>query len=653
LVCSVWFRTGLREKKNTSSSIAIQNMHGQVKVRRSPEQDAQHREIESEAKRRFSLLVEEVLAKRRSGIFDLELLEKLAELLEQSPEMFTMWNYQLLEQSPEMFTMWNYRREILLNTVNFDLPTDARSRIFDDELTLTSRCFLKNSKSYATWHHRRWIMLHHPRPDWKNELDLCNKALRLDGRNFHCWDYRRFVVESSRTPNTTELYFTYMTLEENFSNYSAWHYRSGLIGADDEVCTVATPVSPPPTFEVDRKNEISDFPWDEFDLVHNAVFTDPKDQGPWFYYSWLLGRGVKNCYLRELYLSRSLQRAVLVFTSPKLKSAISHLHVDISVRNPSTNTLNSYTPSNLDGWKSALNDNISAVWWFELPKTIIDGCTVSVTVHSEERGDKTAVCSSTVEDSKTWLFCKMEADQKESLTRVALDPRRLLNFMVSPVHEPSSLMGELDTVRELVALEPNNKWALFTLVNLLRYIRPPNCANEIEAAVETLKTVDGHRKRYYADMASAHATEDALVASFAVNSRVLNLSGVGLTRVCCLDWCSLMTDLNFSNNNLDMLPGTCAYLVCLKELNLDDNRISSLGPIAGLPQLKHVSVCRNLIIHFEGLEPILSCPNLRDLDITGNRVAELSNFTVLLAEHPYSKGSHNSLSVVYNKPVKT
>ncbi|VDO03453.1 unnamed protein product [Rodentolepis nana] len=604
-------------------------MHGQVKVRRSPEQDASFQQSQRELKMRFSVLADEVFAGRRACNYDLAILGKLSELL---------------EQCPDMFTLWNYRREILLSSNSETV--DSRTSMFDKELTLTARCLQKNPKSYATWHHRSWVMSNHSSPDWKAENILCNKFLKIDSRNFHCWDYRRFVVKNARISNAEELKFTDLALEENFSNYSAWHYRSELIGAEDEISTVATPISPPPTFKTFQKNESPEIPFDEFDLVHNAVFTDPQDQGPWFYYWWLLGRGVKNCYLRELYLSRSLHRAVLVFTSPKLLSAISQLHVDIVVSNPDSNTRSSYVPNDLDGWKSALDDNISAVWWFELPKSLIDGCAVSVTVHSDDKDNH----SSTTEGSKTWLFCQMEADQKESLTRVALDPRRLLNFMISPSHEPSSLMPELETVRELISLEPNNKWALLTLVSLLRYIRP-NCSEEIESAVKTLQNVDSHRKRYYADMSSAHATEDALVASYAVNSRSINLSEVGLTRVCCLDWCTLMTELNFSKNNLDMLPGTCGYLLCLKELNLDDNYISTLKPIAGLPQLKRLSVCRNRIAHFEGLEPILSCPSLRYLDITGNKVTELPNFTVLLAEHPLSKGSHNSLNVVYNKLV--
>ncbi len=613
-------------------------MHGQVKVRRSPEQEAQFREKRNQANQRFAAMSAEVLSKRRAGNFSLEILVKIAELL---------------EKSPDTYTLWNYRRDILSDPTNANMPLDPRVKLFDDELSLTARCLLKNPKSYPTWHYRTWVMEHHPRPDWGAELGLCGLALKSDERNFHCWDYRRFVTNSAKTPSGEELKFITSTLEDNFSNYSAWHYRSGLIGADDEVCTAATPVSPPPSLEFTANLDDPELPYDELDLVHNAIFTDPKDQGPWYYYWWLLGRGIKRSYLREVYLSRRLQRAVLVFSRTKVNEAIRHLKVDVVVSDPVTEVVTTYSVEDLEGWKKALPGDASAVWWFDLPKEIIEGCTVSVTVHNEETRGQTLAHTPTVDDSKTWLYCQMEPDQHESLTRVALDPRRLLNFLISPVHEPASLQSELDTVRELVSMEPNNKYALLTLVSLLRYIRPPNCGSEIEDTLKTLRVIDSHRNRQYADWASAHAIEDALVSSFGVNSRAVNVSGAGLTCISCLDWCSLMTELNFSNNQVDKIPETFAYLVCLKDLNLDDNQISSLKPISGLPQLKRLSICRNRIATFEGLEPALSCLNLRDLDITGNKVAELPDFTRLMAEHPGSKRSQNSLNVVYNKPVQT
>lgn len=58
------------------------------------------------------------------------------------------------------------------------------------------------------------------------------------------WDYRRYVLASSpdRKPASTELDYTTRKIESNFSNFSAWHQRSKVLGslwAKGEQTTVA------------------------------------------------------------------------------------------------------------------------------------------------------------------------------------------------------------------------------------------------------------------------------------------------------------------------------------------------------------------------------------------------------------------------------
>lgn len=61
-----------------------------------------------------------------------------------------------------------------------------------------------------------------------------------------------------------ELTFSRDLLNNNFSNYSSWHYRSTLQ-------------------KLNRDNVGY-----ELTLVQNAVFTDPADSSAWFYLRWVL-----------------------------------------------------------------------------------------------------------------------------------------------------------------------------------------------------------------------------------------------------------------------------------------------------------------------------------------------------------------------------
>ena len=60
---------------------------------------------------------------------------------------------------------------------------DVLAKICEKELHFVEQCLRMNPKCYSSWHQRCWIMDKMEAPDWKRELDLCNKYLEYDERN--------------------------------------------------------------------------------------------------------------------------------------------------------------------------------------------------------------------------------------------------------------------------------------------------------------------------------------------------------------------------------------------------------------------------------------------------------------------------------------
>lgn len=70
-----------------------------------------------------------------------------------------------------------------------------------------------------------------------------------------------------------ELEFTTRIIRSNFSNRSAWHYRSVILKAIYE--------SKDGTLLVETMDA-------DFGLIHNAIWTSPSDETPWRHYRWLI-----------------------------------------------------------------------------------------------------------------------------------------------------------------------------------------------------------------------------------------------------------------------------------------------------------------------------------------------------------------------------
>ncbi|KAF7638619.1 hypothetical protein Mgra_00001997 [Meloidogyne graminicola] len=170
--------------------------------------------------KRFIEMRDRIFEKRTNGEYDEEILELTAELL---------------SKHADIYTFWNVRREAIeqlckkLDDETDEENIERKSKLLDKEMKLTEECLMSNPKSYSSWHHRFLIVRQHPKINFKEELALCDKALTLDCRNFHCWDHRRSVAKLAKLSDVDELSVSNQLIGKNPSNYSAWHYRGTLL----------------------------------------------------------------------------------------------------------------------------------------------------------------------------------------------------------------------------------------------------------------------------------------------------------------------------------------------------------------------------------------------------------------------------------------
>nr|CAD7428877.1 unnamed protein product [Timema monikensis] len=274
-----------------------------VKIRTTEEEKAAKKKERERKVKLYKAGIERLFLKRRKGEYD----EEAMEICEQ-----------LLTSNPDIYTIWNIRREVIEtfreNRFNQQTPPailrteDELQSSLEGELRLTEQCLRNNPKSYGAWHHRVWVLDNMPTPDWARELGLCNKYLELDERNYekgekterpekpiptsiqamdHIEGLRRFVEGQHNFDFSTG------KIEKNFSNYSAWHYRSKLLPLIHPDPQGRRPIA-------EKKHE------EELELVQSAAFTDPNDQSAWFYQRWLLGRVQPPLALAQAYVSHNL-----------------------------------------------------------------------------------------------------------------------------------------------------------------------------------------------------------------------------------------------------------------------------------------------------------------------------------------------------------
>ncbi|PWN21461.1 protein prenylyltransferase [Microstroma glucosiphilum] len=363
-------------------------MHG-IKRTAAPTASARAARKEKEAaKLRGYLKVEGAFfTVRDADQLDEAALNATTALLALNPELYTAWNYRRrvlshlftttpppsakTDPKPDFFTAARVPQPepsasegaSTAGPSSSSSPTPSAShqlqikmRLLEEDLELTTHALRAHPKVYWIWNHRKWCLIQMPddvalqgaaaeelaeevkiklaEGKWKREMRLVDKMLELDPRNFHGWDYRRYLISqmalcsipptsTSSTPipafpaslshpslpasirkhhlslATSELAFTLRKIESNFSNFSAWHWRSKLLphvwaSSHSEECAG------------EKRRE------EELELVRQALYTDPDDQSVWLYHAWLVDLDVSTGTATLPSRPDSIQRVTLL-----------------------------------------------------------------------------------------------------------------------------------------------------------------------------------------------------------------------------------------------------------------------------------------------------------------------------------------------------
>lgn len=216
----------------------------------------------------------------------------------------------LLEKNPEFNAIWNYRRDIITN-----LASELETSFWDKELIFVMVQLKSYPKVYWIWNHRLWVLEHYPGDSpkvWQTELAVVNKLLEQDARNYHGWHYRRIVVGNieritNKSLDKQELEYTTTKINNNISNYSAWHQRVQIISR---------------MFLKGEIKEQKEYIQAEISYIINAIFTDAEDQSVWFYIKWFIKNDIVCKTLdKEEYLQmiENLRENVLLINNDEIE----------------------------------------------------------------------------------------------------------------------------------------------------------------------------------------------------------------------------------------------------------------------------------------------------------------------------------------------
>ncbi|XP_054735389.1 internalin I [Anastrepha obliqua] len=203
--------------------------------------------------------------------------------------------------------------------------------------------------------------------------------------------------------------------------------------------------------------------------------------------------------------------------------------------------------------------------------------------------------------------------------------RRLPVLSPHPVRvRPLPRFSDFD--RDIAALEEENHWPVVPVVQLLPINLPPQLPEP--SLDELLRRVTGRNDLHNVEIVRlrviSYSISLARLPLFLPRLQHLDLSGSVLCSLRDLGYGLMhLNYLNVSNCGLNSFDGTSG-LPAVRTLIADGNMIQRVDPLTELPLLQHLSAQNNRISDLGLLTFLGLCPNLRELELQGNPVVNLS-----------------------------
>ncbi|KAJ1260413.1 hypothetical protein BS78_10G230200 [Paspalum vaginatum] len=574
-------------------------------------------------------------------------------------------SFKLLEINPEAYTAWNYRKLAFQHNVKELSDPEAIKSTVDDELRMVEVALRQNPKSYGAWYHRKWLLNQKLTPvDFKRELGLLDKLLKVDARNFHGWNYRRFLARFMGVPDEEELKYTMDKIRDNFSNYSAWHNRSILLSN----------LLIQQTKGFESKQKIFS---EEFDLVTQALFTDPSDQSGWFYHLWLLAQTstpdnpqlIASWPCNGAKFSSSLVKEKVERDKPiwsRTVPVVLYFNEPVKGVNQSSVNLKSDLEFDKDfNWRplSMTNSGYSNCWatYLQIANECSSSqqysvelsipCSDDIVSRSGSNYNFPVLFTFTIElisndtSQDTDLFDKPVAwDCSESFqshgNRDPI-PFDLLNNTTALVQEDTNwhfekLSEEIDLFRELS--DDDSKFVKLTLARLLLACaatksrgrslveRKGYCEEALRLFIDLIP-LDPSHKQYYEDERSIVLIDKLTcdMETFMKHCSVQvqqNLAPLNHVKLCRLS----LTRVGFAER-----------LLWVQVLDLSHNSLRSVEGLEALQQLVLLNISNNQISSFTALEPLTKLISLKVLNLSFNKIGDHSiDKTRYICSSPFS-----------------